>query len=67
MCYETCQQLGIDSLLEAEGFSELEKQLAQTQIISRAVNPASELATSRWIEENSAINVMTGFPFRKHE
>lgn len=62
MCYNTWQQLGIDSLLEEEGFSELEKQLAQTQIISRAVHPASELATSRWIKEHSAITELTGFP-----
>lgn len=62
MCYNIWQQLGIDSVLESEGFSEIEKQLAQTQIISRAVYPASELASSRWIKENSAITELTGFP-----
>lgn len=48
MCYNTWHQLGLDQLLEEQGFSELDKQLAQTQIVSRAVYPASELATSRW-------------------
>jgi hypothetical protein len=65
MCFNTWQKLGIDHLLEDNDFSELEKQLAQTQIISRAVYPASELATSRWIKENSAISELTGFPLAK--
>jgi len=65
MCYNTWQQLGLDQLLEDQGFSELDKQLAQTQIISRAVYPGSELATSKWIKENSAICELTGFPIEK--
>ena len=65
MCYNTWQQLGIDKVLEDNEFSELEIQLAQTQIISRAVHPCSELATSKWIKENSAISELTGFPLEK--
>lgn len=65
MCYNTWHQLGLDELLEEQGFSELDKQLAQTQIVSRAVYPASELATSKWIKENSAICELTGFPIKK--
>jgi len=65
IAYKTWQNLGIDQVLEDSGFSELEKQLAQTQIISRAVYPGSELATSRWIKENSAITELTGFPLEK--
>ena len=55
MGYKTWQKLGIDQVLEGNGFSEIEKQLAQTQIISRAVYPGSELATSKWIKENSCL------------
>jgi transposase len=62
MCYNTWQKLGIDQVLEENEFSELEIQLAQSQIISRAVYPGSELATARWIKENSAICELTGFP-----
>lgn len=65
MCYNTWQQLHIDELLESKGFSEQEIQLAQTQVISRAVYPASELTTARWIKENSAICELTGFPIDK--
>lgn len=65
MCYNTWQQLRIDELLAQKGFSEQEIKLAQTQVISRAVYPASELATARWITENSAICELTGFPMEK--
>ena len=65
MCYNVWHQLGLDQVLEEQDFSELEIQLAQTQVISRAVNPASELATTRWIEENSAIGELTGYPMEK--
>ncbi len=62
MCYNTWQELGIDKILEDNDFSELDIQLAQTQVISRAVHPASELATANWIKESSAICDLTGFP-----
>jgi transposase len=42
-------------------FAEPEIQLAQSQIISRAFYPGSELATSKWIKENSAITEITDF------
>ncbi len=65
LCYNMWHELGIDKVLEENDFSELEIQLAQTQVISRAVNPASELATSRWIKESSAICELTGYPLEK--
>ena len=65
ICYNIWHELGIDHVLEQNDFSELEIQLAQTQVISRAVYPASELATSRWIRENSAISELTGYPLEK--
>lgn len=61
MCYNAWQQLDLDKLLIENGFSEHEIQLAQTQVISRAVKPASELATARWIQENSAVMELTGY------
>jgi len=40
-------------------------QLAATQVISRAVYPASELKTTRWIRENSAVCELTGYDMEK--
>lgn len=65
MCYNTWHQLDIDKVLLDNGFSESDVQLAQTQIISRAVYPGSELATSKWIKENSAITELTGYDLAK--
>ena len=40
-------------------------QLAMPQVISRAVYSGSELATSKWIKENSAICDITGYDVNK--
>jgi hypothetical protein len=40
-------------------------QLAATQVISRAVYPASELKTTRRIRENSAVCELTGYDIEK--
>lgn len=61
ICYNAWHQLGIDKILENNEFSDLEIQLAQTQVISRAAYPASELATAKWIAENSAVMELTGY------
>lgn len=61
MCYNTWQKLDLDKVLRDNGFSEHEIQLAQTQVISRAVYPASELATTKWIHENSAVMELTAY------
>lgn len=63
--WNSWNQLGLDAVLERQGFSAEEIRLAQTQLISRAVYPASELATSRWIQENSAVCELTGFELTK--
>lgn len=52
--YNAWHPLGINEVLTANGFNEMEIQLAQSQVISRAVSPASELVTARWSLENSA-------------
>lgn len=46
ICHHTLQELGIAEVLVKAGFNEEQIQLATTQIISRAVYPASELKTS---------------------
>jgi len=58
---QALQQLKIDSFLKSKGWSEPQINLAFTQIISRAVYPASELKTSKWIKENSAVCELTGY------
>jgi transposase len=65
MCYQTLQDLGVKNLLLAQGFTEQQSQLALTQIISRAVYPASELRTSKWIVDNSAVCELTKYDVSK--
>jgi transposase len=61
MSHATWNKLQLTEFLLAEGFSEVQAQLAATQVISRAVYPFSELRTTRWIKENSAITELTGY------
>ena len=61
ICHHTYEELGISEVLAQAGFSEEQIQLAATQIISRAVYPASELKTSSWIRENSAVCELSGY------
>ena len=61
LSYQAMRQLQIAPFLESLGWSEDQARLAQTHIISRAVYPASELETTRWIRENSAVCEITGF------
>jgi hypothetical protein len=65
MCYQALEQLQFKEKLIGLGWNEEETQLALTQIISRAVYPASELRTSRWIKENSAVCEVTNYPMDK--
>lgn len=61
MSFQAMRQLRIAPFLESLGWSEDQVRLAQTHIISRAVYPASELGTTRWIRENSAVCEVTGY------
>lgn len=65
MCYQALEQLQVKQKLTALGWAEESLQLAITQIISRAIYPFSENKTSRWIQENSAICEVTGYPLEK--
>jgi hypothetical protein len=59
---QSIDQLKIKEFLVNSGWEEQKAQLAITQLISRCVYPYSELRTSRWITENSAVCDITGFP-----
>jgi len=65
ICHQTFEELGIGKMLSEAGFSEEQIRLASTQIISRAVYPASELKTASWIKENSAVGELTGYDCEK--
>lgn len=59
--YHTWDKLQFTPLLLSKGWTEEQIQLAATQVISRAVYPASELKMARWIRENSAVCELTGY------
>lgn len=61
LSYTIWDQLKLSEFLVSCGWNEEEVQLAATQVISRAVYPASELRTSQWIKENSAVCELTGY------
>lgn len=65
LCFNTWNQLHLSELFTTAGWSDEQIQLAMTQVISRAVYPGSELATSRWIKDNSAICDVTGYAIDK--
>lgn len=65
LCYQAVEQLKIKEKLTALGWNDEQVKLAITQIVSRAIYPYSESRTSRWIQENSAICEVTGYPIEK--
>jgi transposase len=65
LSYQAIRQLKLDEFLHYNSWDEQEVKLALTHLISRAVYPASELETTRWIQENSAVCEITGFDITK--
>lgn len=65
LSYQAVGQLRISSFLEQQGWGDSDIRLALAHIISRAVYPASELKTSSWIKENSAVCEIMGFDIEK--
>ena len=65
LSYQAMDQLQIGEFLREQGWNEEDIKLAQTHIISRAVYPASELETARWIRENSSVCEITGYDINK--
>lgn len=62
---QAVRELGIDRYLAARGWSEEDISLAISHIVSRAVYPASELKTVRFMKENSSICELTGYDINK--
>jgi len=65
LCMQALEQLNVKYFLQTQGWAEEQIQLALTHIISRATYPASELRTSSWIQDNSAVCELTGYPVEK--
>lgn len=65
IAYQTWEKLQLTSLLLSNGFTQEQAMLAATQVVSRAVYPASELKTTRWIKESSAVCELTGYDIDK--
>src|ERR1700733_1795231 len=65
ICHQAWEKLQLTPLLLSAGFTQEQADLAATQVISRAVYPASELRTTRWIKDNSAICELTGSDLEK--
>lgn len=61
IAYQTWEKLQLTPLLLSVGFTPEQAMFAATQVVSRAVYPASELKTARWIKENSAVCELTGY------
>jgi hypothetical protein len=66
ICYNSWEKLQLTQLLLTQGFTEEQAKLAATQVISRAVYPASELKTTSWIKENSVVCELTGYDLALH-
>lgn len=62
LCMQALEKLNITKFLTQKGWDETQIKLALTHVISRAAYPASELRTSQWIKQNSAVCEMTGYP-----
>ena len=65
ICANTWNKLKLSELFEGLGWHEQQIRLAMTQVISRAIYPVSELSTSKWIKDNSAICDITGYDVNK--
>jgi transposase len=65
LCMQALAQLELGAFLKTKGWTEEQIQLALTHIISRATYPASELRTSEWIKQNSAVCELSGYPVEK--
>ncbi|MFA5301037.1 MAG: IS1634 family transposase [Lutibacter sp.] len=58
---QAVKQLGIDRYLKNRNWTSEDISLALIHLVSRAIYPASELKTVRFMEENSSICELTGY------
>ena len=54
------REYGFDKFLMTLGLTSEQVKIAEAQIISRAVHPASEKETARWLNENSGTKKLVG-------
>ena len=65
IAFQMWEKLQLTPLLLSNGFTQEQAMLAATQVVSRAVYHASELKTTRWIKEKSAVCELTDYPWTK--
>lgn len=65
MALQVVKQLGIDSFLKNRHWEDEDISLALSHIVSRAIFPASELKTVRFMQDNSSICELTGYDVNK--
>lgn len=65
MSLQAVRELGIDRYLVSRGWSDEDVSLALSHIVSRAVYPASELKTVRFMRDNSSICELTHYDINK--
>ena len=65
LCKQAFDQLGIGKFFKEQNWCDEKINLATTHIISRAVYPASEYKTVRFIKQNSGISELTGYDKEK--
>jgi hypothetical protein len=56
LCLQTLQELKFDEFLQSFGWNQDHINTSLLHIISKAVYPSSELKTSQWISENTAVS-----------
>lgn len=54
-CCSTWKLLGLDDILDNQGFSQREKSLAKIVIMGRLINPGSDRATWEWYRHQSSL------------
>jgi len=63
LCKQTLDQLGVKEFLANNcGFSETSAGISLMHLVSRAVYPASEHKTAKWIKDNSAVSGLFNIP-----
>lgn len=66
LCKQTIEQLSLKTTLTDKcGFSDAASDIAMMHITSRAVYPASEHKTAKWIKENSSVSSLFNTPLNK--
>jgi len=65
ICYSYLQKLNIPDILEKEGFTPRQVEIAVLLIIGRLLNPTSELGTLKWAKEISGLSELMSADFTR--